>query len=229
MSLVRKACIAAVVLGLGAMVVHWHLNSAVMLKHVEMSVHQQRELFKHANPNVRIQYNAIERAGFPLTPSVRVLKPTFSVVQGQESYAVGFDEAVLTRVGKTLHYDVEIIGEAHAVYAVPGHAPEQYVIRLNAQPKVQLVAYDAANKAIRCVPMRACAKTGTVAEAFNMYGMKLPEVLVFTARLGKKSRDIRFDIPAPLSLLMQEKDIPKNIAPALQMAVGVLREALVFQ
>lgn len=196
---------AVTVVGVG----YWYVESGKVVAQTEQSIVHWRKEFQARQPNIRIQYDDISRAGFPFSPAARIGQPTLSTVSGNESFAVGFETVTLVRIGAG-SYRVETPDSARAVYAVTGEAPEEYLIGWSVAPKLYV-------------------RTKTADAPFAEYGVQLPQSLLLIPTLNGASEKIAFNFSPLLTVRPIYAPIPQEVAYPLQIFVGMLREALVFK
>lgn len=216
----RLILIATLLMVLGS-AVNWYISVRAAYAHIEMSLLHWRQEFKKTNPNTRIQFDGIHFSGFPFATKIVLVNPTLSTIVGNESFAIGFTQAALVESGAEGFYTLVVPeNKGRAVYAVNGSAPEEYRVSWDNAVQIMFTAYD---------------KTGAKPRLVNTVPISdirliLPEKLQLTAQLGTKSQLIRFDYPEiQRRAIGMERSVPADVTPLLQLSLGVLREALVFQ
>ena len=216
----RLVVIATLLMLLGS-AINWYISVQKAHAHIEMSLLHWRQEFKKTNPNTRIQFDGMHFSGFPLSTKIVLVNPALSTIVGNESFAIGFTEAALVESGAEGFYTLVVPeNKGRAVYAVNGSAPEEYRVSWDNTVQIMFTAYD---------------KTGVKPRLVNTLPISdirliLPEKLLLTAQLGTKSQPIRFDYPEiQRRAIGMERAVPADVTPLLQLSLGVLREALVFQ
>jgi len=226
-----RLILIATLLMVGGSAVQWYIGVSAARAHVEASLNHWRQAFKKTNPNVRIQWDAISIAGFPFSRDVRITNPTLSVVVGTASFGIGFTDAILHETPGAGGYALLLPKQAgRAVYGADGQAPEEYTFTWNNPVQLQLAAYQEGFVPVHCSVGEKCRSSPTLQTSpMSHYRIKLPDTLLITATLRNESQQISFNYSALERLaLAQERAIPKDIAPTIQLAVGVLREALIY-
>lgn len=212
----RQIIIASILLVL-ASVVQWYLATSDAKAHVEMSLKHWQQQFKQTNRHFQIRWDGIEIRGAPFTHEVVLINPTFSMISGNVSYALGARELSLIE-SSAGNYALSFPDKAgRAAYAESGSMPEEYQFAWDNALTVQLFARDANHKISQQEPVSHIIAL-------------LPESLILTATLADKRQKISFNYREWQRVaIAQERPIPSDISGSLQIFVGMLREALVFQ
>ena len=123
-------------------------------------------------------------------------------------------------------YRVALPNHIDALYATDGAAPESYTVTMDAVPSLLLRAQGDSRVCSDLPGMGTCAPVTADAPLIS-YALQLPASITLHMALGGETRDVKFAAPAfnvPLFL-----PIPAEIDGPLGLAIGVLREALVFK
>jgi len=192
---------------------------------VKASIAFHYQQMRTANRNASLEADLVEASGFPFSFNIRVNRATLSMVEGDETFGISIPSLTM-RVSSSGQgiYRVDLPNTVEALYAKNGSAPEHYVVMADALPKLNLSAVAASNA---CGPLtgKACEDVAVNAPLIS-YALGLPEAITLRMQLGEKTRDARFELPAITVPVYQP--IPADMSRALQLFVGVLREALVF-
>lgn len=203
----------------------WSAIVAPDVARVKASVAHHYTQLRTANRNVSLEADAVEAAGFPFAFNVRVTRATLSMVDGDETFAVSIPSLTLQTTDSSQGtYRVALPATVEALYAKNGAAPEHYSVTMDRVPKLSLSAKDAKQA---CGPLAGKPCEDVAADApLISYAVGLPSRIVLHMQLGAKSRDAAFDLIAIDVPIYQE--IPTSMSSPLQLFVGILREALVF-
>lgn len=172
-----------------------------------------------------LEADAVKASGFPFGFNIRVDRATLSMVDGGETFAVSIPSLTLTASDSSQGtYRVTLPATIEALYAKNGQAPEHYLVTADAIPQLNLSAADAS---VSCGPLtgKACTDVPSSAPIIS-YAVGLPGAITLHMQLGEKMRDARFELPRIQVPIYQQ--IPQDLSGPLQLFVGVLREALVY-
>lgn len=183
----------------------WNNMMADDVAQVKSSIAHHAQAIRAVNRTAVFKADAVYASGFPFRFRVAVHRPTLSQVWGAESYAISFEKIELRRRDDT-RFDIEAPKEFDAMYAVEGSAPEQYRVALNEVPQLWVGAESQG--------------------PFTQYGFLLPKKLVLDVTLNSTTKQIGFDFMMPMPM---KATIPADVSRPLQIFVGMLREAMVFQ
>lgn len=215
------------IIGLIALwLVVWMLLMRADVARVEASIKYHNEAFRTANAFVNFKADDVHATGFPFRFQVAVVRPTLSMVDGDESFSVSFARVLLTPTDAGQgRYRVELPREVEALYAKSGASPEHYFVNADVVPQLNLSAADGKT---RCGPMAGTRCVDVAADAPLMsYAVGFPPSITLTMTLNGESRTANFKLPSiPVPIF---QPIPTRVAGSLQIFVGVLREALVFK
>lgn len=184
----------------------WHSMVAADVARIKASIDYHYHTIKAAQPHVTFKADDVYATGFPFRFHVAVDRATLSQIIGKESYSVSLPRVELSGDAKG-GYRVLLPLEFDALYAAEGIAPERYQITLHEAPGVVL---------------RAQKEGAPLTEMV----VQLPRLLGFYAALNDKAEAIGFpglSLPMPLII-----PIPADPSRELQLFVGMLREALVY-
>ncbi len=203
----------------------WHALMADDVARVEATMAHHNQRLRETNRNVSLRADAISAAGFPFAFRVRVEQFALSMVDGDETFAVSIPELTmaLSDRGQGV-YRVNLPASVDALYAKNGAAPEYYKATADVVPKLNLSAADAKQP---CGPLvgKACVDVAADAPLIS-FALGLPKTITLRMALADETRDARFEFPAIAVPIYQP--IPPDPSRALQLFIGVLREALVF-
>ncbi len=193
---------------------------------VEASLRHHNEAFRTAVSTVNLKYDDVHATGFPFRFQVAVVRPTLSMVDGDESFSVSFARVLLTPIDAGQgRYRVELPREVEALYGKNGAAPEHYVVMADVVPQLNLSAADSKKQ---CGPIvgKPCEDVAADAPIIS-YAVGFPPSINLTMTLNGESRVANFPLP-PIPVPVFQP-IPAHVAGSLQLFVGVLREALVYK
>jgi len=193
---------------------------------VKASILHHNEAFRTANPYVNFKADDVHATGFPFAFQVAMVRPTLSMVDGDESFSLSFARVLLTLTDAGQgRYRVELPREVEALYGKNGAAPEHYVVVADVVPQLALSAADSKKP---CGPMvgKACVDVAADAPIIS-YAVGFPPSINLTMTLNGENRVANFPLP-PIPVPVFQP-IPSQVAGGLQLFVGVLREALVFK
>jgi hypothetical protein len=203
----------------------WSWLMAADVTRVKASIDHHYQQLRTVNRTMSLAADSVAASGFPFAFEITVTRATLSMVDGDETFAVSIPALTMkaTDSGQGT-YRVTLPETIEALYAKNGQAPEQYRATMNSIPKLNVSAADAGKP---CGPLvgRACADVASDA-ALVSFAVGLPSNITLRMQLGEKTRDARFDLPAIDVPIYQT--IPSDLSRSLQLFVGVLREALVF-
>jgi hypothetical protein len=204
----------------------WMLIMRGDVARVEASLKHHNEALRTASAYVNLKVDDVHATGFPFRFQVAVVRPTLSMVDGDESFSVSYDRVLLTPMDAGQgRYRVELPPEVEAMYAKSGAAPEHYFVVADVVPKLNLSAADSTKP---CGPLvgKPCADVAADAPIIS-YAVGFPPSITLTMTLNGESRAANFTLPSLAVPIFQP--IPAQVARPLQLFVGVLREALVYK
>ena len=204
----------------------WRSMMADDVAQVRATIAHHNAAIRANTPTANFKADEVYATGFPFRFRVAVARPTLTQIWGEESFAVSFEKIELQQINSGEgRYRVHAPATFDAIYAKAGMAPERYRIALNEVPAILLRA--TADSA-RCSPMpgaRRCTSTPT--DPLISFAAQLPRSLVLDVTLNGQTRQIGFAfMPMNIPVFMP---IPANVSHPLQIFVGMLREAMVFQ
>ena len=204
----------------------WRYQLSDDVARVEATIEHHNAEFRKHNRWVTLKADSVSPAGFPFASRVHVKRPTMTFVWGEETYGVSLPWAELSmRDAASGTYDVTYSPTAEAVYAKSGQAPEEYSVTPKETLKVLLRAQGDSRQ---CSPFPGgarCARVG-VTDPLITYAVQVPESLTITMELNGKSKDAQFKmIPLNMPIFMT---IPPEMDHPLELFIGMLREALIF-
>ena len=204
----------------------WSWLMAGDVARVKASIDYQYAKLRTHNHMMSIEADAVFATGFPFAFKVGVTRATLSMVDGDETFAISIPELTLVPMDSGQgSYRVLLPDAVEALYAKAGAAPEHYVVRVDAMPKLLLSAADSKKQ---CGPMAGTACVDVARDApLISYAVGLEKPITVHMQLGSETRDATFDVPKIPVPIYQE--IPADLSRPLQLFVGVLREALVFK
>lgn len=202
--------IVVVLVAIGGWFVAWKSMMAADVAHVEASIKHRYEAIKAVSPHTTFKVDGVYATGFPFKFRVAVHRPTLTQIWGGETYAISFEKIELDVASDNQSlYRFKSPREFDAMYAKDGSAPEQYRIALS----------DAAR-----ISLQSDAPGGPL----TRYAAQLPQKLVLDVTLNGQTKQIGFDFPFALPMPIFTT-IPADASRPLQIFVGMLREAMVFQ
>lgn len=203
----------------------WSLLMADDVARVKASIDHHYQQLRSVNRTMSLVADSVAASGFPFAFEITVKRATLSMVDGDETFAISIPALTMkaTDSGQGT-YRVTLPETIEALYAKNGQAPEQYRVTMNTTPKLNLSAADASKP---CGPLmgRACADVAADAPLVS-FALGLPSSITLHMQLDDKTRDARFELPV-IDVPMYQP-IPRDMSRPLQLFVGVLREALVF-
>ncbi len=204
----------------------WMLMMRGDVARVEASLKHHNEAFRTANTYVNLKYDDVHATGFPFRFQVAVVRPTLSMVDGDESFSVSFAKVLLTPTDAGQgRYRVDLPPEVEALYGKNGAVPEHYFVSADVVPQLSLSSADSKKP---CGPMvgKTCEAVAADAPLIS-YAVGFPPSITLTMTLNGESRAASFKLPSVPVPVFQP--IPSQVAGSLQLFVGVLREALVYK
>jgi hypothetical protein len=205
----------------------WHWIMAPDVARVKATIHYHNAQFKMANSYVVLKAEEVRASGFPFEFRVQVLRPVLSMTFNRETYAVMMPEILLESTDQAQgRYRVTIPNSFEALYAMDGSAPESYKITIDPVPKMALRAQKNSATCSDFPGVKRCEPVTADAPLIS-YALEIPGNITAHMELNSESRDVTFTPPAlSVPVFM---DIPAAADRLLEIAVGVLREALVFK
>ena len=197
--------LAVVLAAMGGWYVAWKNIMADDVAQVKASIAHHAQAIRSVSHTAVFKADDVYATGFPFSFRVAVHRPTLTQVWGNESYAVSFEKIKLRR-SDDARFEVDAPVAFNAMYAQVGKAPEQYRVKLNEMPTIWVASEGSG--------------------PFTQYGSLLPKKLVLDVTLDGRTEQIGFDFLMPLPM---KAPIPADVSRPLQIFVGMLREALVFQ
>lgn len=203
----------------------WSLIMAPHVARVKASIDYHYQQLRTHSRVMSLEADSVTASGFPFAFNVRVNRATLSMVDGNETFAISIPSLTMTSSDSSQGtYRVHLPKTVEALYAQNGQAPEHYLVTPDSLPKLNLSATDATKP---CGPLagRKCVDVAANAPLIS-YAVGLPSSITLHMQLGEKTRDARFDLP-PIQVPIYQP-IPNDLSRPLQLFVGVLREALVY-
>lgn len=192
---------------------------------VKASIDYHYQQLRSQSRIMSFEADSVAASGFPFAFNIRVVRATLSMVDGDETFAVSIPALTMASSdsGQGI-YRVMLPSAMEALYAKNGSAPEHYVVTADEMPKLNLSAADASKP---CGPIvgTPCVDVAEDAPLIS-FAVGLPKSITLRLQLADKTRDARFEMPAIHVPIYQP--IPNDLTRPLQLFVGVLREALVF-
>ncbi|OYW13616.1 MAG: hypothetical protein B7X02_01765 [Rhodospirillales bacterium 12-54-5] len=205
----------------------WRWMVAGDVARVKATITYHNTRIKEINRATEIRTNGVVASGFPLHFRVRVEQPTLSYIWNDETYTASFDWVELTpRDSAQGSYDVTYSNVIHALYSKSGSAPELYIAVPDQPIGVILRAQGDSQQcsgfpgAVRCPDAAPDAPLISIA-------LKLPPTISLAMTLGTTTKTALFTMPAVNIPIYQA--IPADLQSPLELFVGVLREALIYQ
>lgn len=204
----------------------WHSLMAADVARVKASIAYHDTAIKALQPHVTLKADDVQATGFPFGFRILVIRPILSQITGNESFAISLPSVELQKVDTPEgRYRVLAPDTFEAMYAEQGAAPEQYQIRVSPVPAVLLRAQ---GNSQRCSPLPGAQHCPAVAEDAPLisFAAQLPESLMLDVTLNDKTKHIGFHFtPVNVPIFMT---IPADMDRPLQLFVGMLREAMVY-
>lgn len=201
----------------------WFYLMGEHVARVEASLHYHNERMREARPTVNLKFDSVHATGFPLRMEIAVDRPTLSMVDGTESFAVSFERVTLAPAGEGT-YQVNLPPRIESIYAKDGAAPEHYSAVVDMIPGVMLSTREAG---LGCGPLVGTTCTPLSPDApLISYSLDLPPAITLTMSLGSESKAANFVMP-PLDFPVF-MSIPEDMRRPLQLFVAIQRETLVF-
>ena len=219
-----QAAIIALVLGVAWYGI-WNWQMAGDVARVKASIAYQYKHLREYDQKTSFEYDDVFATGFPFRYGIGIKRPTLSMVDGDETFAVSIPLVTLELVDSAEgKYRVNLPASVQALYAKNGQAPEHYVVTPDAMPEIYLSAADAGKPC----GVRVGAPCPEVAKDAPLisYEVAMPKSLTLHMQLGDDAKDANFG-PFLLSAPV-DRAIPQDMSGPLQLFVGILREALVF-
>lgn len=204
----------------------WYASLAGHVARVEASLTHHHDQLHASHRDLNLKWDAVHPTGFPFKFMIGVDRPTLSMIEGDETFAVSFPRVTLTSAGDG-RYRVELPAITEALYAKNGGAPEHYTVAATPLPQVMVSVRPAKET---CGPMtgKACEEVAGDALLIS-YAVAIPKAITLHMTLGTESRDARFEL-APMDFNVPIfQPIPNNLSRELEIFVRVLREALVYK
>ena len=224
----KLSLILVVLLGLfAAYYMVWRANLSGDVARVEATIAHHNAEFRKNNRWVTFKADSLSRAGFPFASRVYVKRPTLTFVANDETYGVSLPWVELSlRDSKSGTYTVTYPQSFQALFAKSGLAPEEYTVTLQ-QPMAVLVRAQGDSRLCSFLPGgQRCAAVGP-ADPLISFAVQFPETLLVDMALNGRSKTAKFNV-IPLDIPIFRL-VPKEADHALQLFVGMLREALIFQ
>ncbi len=205
----------------------WSWLMAADVARVQASITHQYQAMRTTSQVMSLEADAVSATGFPFRFAVKVKRATLSMVEGDESYAISIPELTMEAMDSDAGtYRVQLPATVQALYAKAGSAPEHYTVTMSVIPKLNLSASESTQS---CGPMtgHACPTVAKDAPLIS-YALQIPKSVTLHMVLGADARDAEFTSPMAVDVPIYQP-IPNDLRGALQLAVGTLREALVFK
>lgn len=207
----------------------WHSMLSADVTRVKTSIDYQYQQFRTQGRSVSLKADKVYATGFPFKFLIGIDRPTLSMVDGEETFAVSMERVTLSREDTAMgRYRIQLPPVVEALYAKSGAAPENYAVSVKpaeAMPEFYLSAEDATKRCgplvgVKCEPVDA-------KQPIRSFAVVLSKSIILHMVLGAESRDAAFEF-VPLNIAIYQS-IPQDVSRPLQLFVGVLREALVFK
>ncbi len=204
----------------------WNWLMAADVARVKASMAHHNEAFRGKNAYVNFKADAVYATGFPFQFLVGVDRPTLSMVSGKESYSVSFAKVTLAPMDAGQgRYRLQLPTDVEALYANDGSAPEHYFVTADAVPSVLL---DAQDVNARCGVLTGTACPAVAKDApIQRFAVDFPSSITLRIQLNGQARDANFKFMSLTIPIYQP--IPAEMERPLQLFVGMLREAMVYQ
>jgi hypothetical protein len=219
---IMAALVAAALVWLGV----WFGLMASDVARVKASITYHNEAFRKKNAYVNFKADAVYATGFPFRFMVGIDRPTLSMVSGDESYSVSFAKVTLVPVDAGQgRYRVQLPHDVEALYAKDGSVPEHYFVSADVLPQL---LFDAQAPTVRCGVPTGTACPHVAADApVQRFAVDFPASITLRMQLNGQARDANFKFMSLTIPIYQP--IPDEMDRPLQLFVGMLREALVYQ
>lgn len=207
----------------------WHTMMSADVARVKASIDYQYQALRATNRTMSIKADKVYATGFPFKFLIAVERPTLSMVDGTETFAVSVPKLTLSAANAELgRYQVNLPNTIEALYAKDGAAPEHYTVNPVGVDGWPALYFSAEKGGMPCGPLTGKACEAVPADApLISYGLALPKSITLHMGLNGETRDVSFQMMAiPVPVI---QPIPADMSRPLQLAVGVLREALVFK
>jgi hypothetical protein len=216
-----------VLAGLALCYLGWRWMMAGDVARIEQSIQYHDHAMQSPARAAEFKANAVYATGFPFQSRVRVERPRLSYIAGEETYSVAFDyvdfEPRDTAQGS---YNVTYSTPAHALYAKSGQAPEIYTVTADATIGIILRAQGNSQECSGFPGGKRCPDVVASAPLISA-ALQLPSSVTLTMTLNGASRQASFPLVKMDVPIFQT--IPADMFAPLELFIGVLREAMVFQ
>ena len=205
----------------------WSWLMAADVARVKASITHQYQAMRTTSQVMSLEADEVSATGFPFGFAVKVKRATLSMVDGDETFAISIPEFTMESADSDAGtYRVNLPATVQALYAKMGGAPEHYSVTMSVIPKLNLSASDSAQ---HCGPLtgHACDVVAKDAPLVS-YALEIPKSITLHMQLGNDARDAEFTSPMAVDVPIYQP-IPNDLRGVLQLAVGTLREALVFK
>jgi hypothetical protein len=221
--LLQAALLALVLAGVWYGIWSWQMAGDVA--RVKASISYQYTHLRERNQTTSLEADEVFATGFPFRYGIGIKRPTLSMVDGDETFAVSIPFVTLELVDRAQGtYRVDLPASVQALYAKNGRAPEHYDVTPDTMPEVHLSAADA-SKPCGFMIGAPCPDVAKDAPLIS-YQVNMPKTLMLHMQLGDEAKDASFGpflLSAPVN-----RPIPQDMSGPLQLFIGILREALVF-
>lgn len=205
----------------------WRMTMASDVARVKATIAYQDAQFKNKNRYMTLKTNDVYATGFPFHGRVRVEQPTLSYIFMDETYAASLAYIDLTpRDESEGSYEAAYPNLISALYAKSGSAPETYTVTMDTLPGLLLRAQGDSTQCSGFPGQPRCADAALDAPLISA-ALKLPPSITITMTLNGETKTATFQTPSMSVPIYQT--IPAGMDDVLQLAVGVLREAMVFR
>lgn len=205
----------------------WNSMMAEDVARVKATIAHHDARIKTMHRTMTLKAEDVYATGFPFGFRVRVDRPTLSKIWGKESYAVSFDHVELEKQDDAQgRYAVLAPNTLDALYAIEGSAPEKYTVTVNELPGVLVRAQ---GSSMQCSGLPGSARCEAVSDEAPLisYAAQMPRNVVLDVSLNGKTKQIGFTfMPLNIPVFMT---IPAEMSGPLEVFVGMLREAMVYQ
>lgn len=189
----------------------WYMAASTLRDDVFAVVEEVQHHIRVGNSNARLHVDGVHVSGFPFAQRASIEAARFSVIYGDETFAVELPHMVVTRGSKDGEYRWQVPGnQGSALYAKVGTAPEAYTF-----------SWDHA------LTLRSFGDSTT---RLRDVAFMLPEAVTIKATLGTKTQAIGFTFDTIRRVaLSRSQPLPQDVSSAIMLMVGTLREALVYR
>ena len=176
----------------------WSWMMAADVARVKASIAYQYTHLRERGQTTSFEADEVFATGFPFRYAIGIKRPTLSMVDGDETFAVSISLVTLELVDRSQgKYRVNLPASVEALYAKNGQAPEHYLVTPDTMPEVWLRAADA-SKPCGVMVGTKCADVAVDAPIIS-YAVKMPKSIQLHMQLGDEAKDASFML-SPLSV-----------------------------